>query len=137
MLWIISKAGGLIFHAEHWKPDPASGAQPLSSNEYLILAGTLHSIHLITKQLNPVPNKRSTGLESLEADTFRMTVLLTGTGVKFVLVTPPTQQNAGAILQKVYETYADVVMKSPFYTAEMPIRVEAFDRSVAALLQQR
>ncbi|KAK0532791.1 hypothetical protein OC834_002061 [Tilletia horrida] len=136
MLWIINKAGGLIYHAEHWRPEPSSGAQPLTSNEYLILAGTLHSVSLITKQLNPVPNKRSTGLESLEADNFRMTVLLTATGVKFVLVSSPAQHNANAILQKVYEAYADVVMKSPFYTAEMPIRVEAFDRAVAALLQR-
>ncbi|KAK0549688.1 hypothetical protein OC846_001634 [Tilletia horrida] len=136
MLWIINKAGGLIYTAEHWKPDPSSGAPALSSNEYLILAGTLHSIHLITQQLSPVPNKRTAGLESLEADNFRMTVLMTATGVKFVLVSSPAQTAASSILQKVYEAYADVVMKSPFYTAEMPIRVEAFDRAVATLLQK-
>lgn len=74
-LWIINKAGGLIYQADHF-----AGAQKLSSNEALILAGTLHGIHAITARLNPVPNTPSAGLDSLEADNFKLTVLLTATG---------------------------------------------------------
>lgn len=75
-LWIINKAGGLIYQADRF-----AGTQRLSSNEALILAGTLHGVHAITARLNPVPYAQNAGLETLEADNFKMTVLLTGTGV--------------------------------------------------------
>lgn len=39
------------------------------------------------------------------------------------------------MLQKVYEIYADAVMKNPFHTPEMPIRSEAFDTRIAALFR--
>lgn len=74
-LWIINKAGGLVYQANHFQ-----ALQHLTSNEYLILAGTLHGIHAITARLNPVSGKRTSGLETLDADGFRMTVLLTATG---------------------------------------------------------
>lgn len=80
-LWIINKAGGLIFQSDHFV-----GAQKLTSNEALILAGTLHGIHAITGRLNPVPNTRTKGLETLEADNFKMTVLLTATGEIIVFI---------------------------------------------------
>lgn len=74
-LWIINKAGGLIFQSDHF-----TGAQKLTSNEALILAGTLHGIHAITARLNPVLNTINNGIESLEADNFKLTLLLTATG---------------------------------------------------------
>lgn len=39
-----------------------------------------------------------------------------------------------ALLQKVYEAYADGVMKNPFHTPEMPIRSEGFDRRITILI---
>lgn len=80
-LWIINKAGGLIYQADRFE-----GTKRLTSNEALILAGTLHGVHAITTRLNPVPNTQSTGLKSLEADNFRMTVLMTATGTIFVFL---------------------------------------------------
>jgi hypothetical protein len=80
-LWIINKAGGLIYQADHFV-----GSQKLTSNEALILAGTLHGIHAITARLNPVPNTTNTGLDSLEADNFKLTVLLTATGESMRIV---------------------------------------------------
>ena len=41
------------------------------------------------------------------------------------------------MLQKVYEIYAEAVMKNPFHTPEMPIRTEAFDTKITALLGGR
>jgi hypothetical protein len=38
------------------------------------------------------------------------------------------------ILQKIYEVYADAVMKNPFHTPEMPIRNERFDSKITALI---
>ncbi|PWN22701.1 transport protein particle complex subunit [Microstroma glucosiphilum] len=133
-LWIISKAGGLIYQSA-----PPSGASPafnsVSSNEALILAGTLHGIHAITARLDPTTQGRNKGaMESLEADGFGLAIKGTATGVKFVLLHPATHPNPQGALQKCYEVYADQVMKNPFYTIEMPIRVQGFDREVAAVL---
>ena len=55
-------------------------------------------------------------------------------GTKFVLLTTPAETTADIVLQKVYEAYADAVMKNPFHTPEMPIRSEGFDTRITALL---
>lgn len=135
-LWIINKAGGLIFQSEHYAyPHKAQGEPELTSNDYLILAGTLHGIHAIASRITPAPGKRSSGLEVLEAENVLIHVKMTETGTKLVLLTHTAHPNPGAILKRSYELYVDHVMKDPFYIAEMPIRIEAFDREVAALLQ--
>jgi hypothetical protein len=56
------------------------------------------------------------------------------TGTKFVLLTSLAEPSANTVLQKVYEAYADAVMKNPFHTPEMPIRSDGFDTRVAALI---
>lgn len=86
-LWVINKAGGLIYQAEHFvRPE---GAPQLSSNEYLVLAGTLHGIHAITARLNPVLNRRCSGLESLDAENFAIKVMVTATGASISYAIAP------------------------------------------------
>ena len=41
-----------------------------------------------------------------------------------MLLTSLADNTADTILPKVYEAYADAVMKNPFHTPEMPIRSE-------------
>jgi hypothetical protein len=55
------------------------GLAQLTSNEYLVLAGTLHGIHAITSRLSPVGS--SSGAQVIEGESFKMTILLTATGV--------------------------------------------------------
>ncbi|KAF5380917.1 hypothetical protein D9615_004164 [Tricholomella constricta] len=126
-LWVINKAGGLVYQRNF-----ADGLAQLTSNEYLVLAGTLHGIHAITSRLSPMGS--SSGAQVIEGETFKITILLTATGTKFVLLTSLTDTSADAILQKVYEIYADAVMKNPFHTPEMPIRSEGFDTRITALI---
>ena len=96
----------------------------------------------------------SSGAQVIEAETFKMTILLTPTGpssfpshrlflnmtcrvrtgTKFVLLTSLAEPSANTVLQKVYEAYADAVMKNPFHTPEMPIRSDGFDTRIAALI---
>jgi len=40
-------------------------------------------------------------------------------------------------MRRIYELYADYVMKNPFYQLEMPIRVEGFDRALGGALRAR
>ncbi|KAI0934771.1 hypothetical protein AcV5_006509 [Taiwanofungus camphoratus] len=108
------------------------GLPHLTSNEYLVLAGTLHGIHAITSRLSPIGT--SSGAQVISGETFKMTILLTATGTKFVLLTSLVEPTADSVLQKVYEAYADAVMKNPFHTPEMPIRNEGFDTRITALL---
>lgn len=58
-------------------------------------------------------------------------------GTKFVLLTSLVEPTVDAMLQKVYEIYAEAVMKNPFHTPEMPIRTEGFDTKITALLGGR
>ena len=53
-------------------------------------------------------------------------VFQTLTGLKFLLFVAPGTRNAQEVLQRVYELFADFVMKDPFYPMDMRIKSEAF-----------
>lgn len=56
----------------------SEGLAPLTQNEYLVMAGTLHGIHAITSRLSPAGN--SSGAQVIEGESFKMTIHLTATG---------------------------------------------------------
>lgn len=141
-LLIINKAGGLIYNRTF-----SPGLQSISSNDYLILAGTFHGLHAIARSISPAPlptlppnshptqrKPPTTGIESLESSHFRLTCFQTPTGVKFLLVTSPEQPNTEVVVRRCYEIYGEFVVKNPFYSLEMPVRVEKFDRALAGYL---
>lgn len=121
-----------------------------------------HSVHAITRSITPKlplaqtspaltspggnapvgftypnPGVLASGLEHLETEKFRLTCFQTLTGTKFLLFTDPMTGNVDTIMNKIYELYADYVMKNPFYQLEMPVRCEAFDRHLGAWLRGR
>lgn len=51
-----------------------------------------------------------------------------------MLLTSLADTSADLILQKVYDIYADAVMKNPFHTPEMPIRSDGFDTRISTLI---
>jgi len=55
------------------------GLAQLTSNEQLVLAGTLHGIHAITSRLSPMG--ASSGANVIEGESFKMTIFLTVTGM--------------------------------------------------------
>ncbi|CAG8959973.1 hypothetical protein HYFRA_00012690, partial [Hymenoscyphus fraxineus] len=132
-LIIINKAGGLVYQR-----DFAEGLNKLSINDYLVLAGTFHGIHAISTRLNPLlpsdtPSTSSrppppSGIEVLETENFRLQCFQTLTGTKFLLFTEPQQPNIEKIMAMIYGLYADYVMKNPFYSLEMPVRCEGWER---------
>ncbi|OJA13887.1 hypothetical protein AZE42_05398 [Rhizopogon vesiculosus] len=133
-LWahkVINKAGGLVYQ-RNFAGSSSDGLAQLTSNEYLVLAGTLHGIHAITSRLSPTGS--SSGAQVIEGETFKITILLTATGTKFVLLTSLAEATAEVVLQRVYEAYSDAVMKNPFHTPEMPIRSEGFDARITSLI---
>jgi hypothetical protein len=78
-IFILNKAGGLIYQR-----DFNEGLKKLSSNDYLVLAGTFHGVHAITSRISPVPE--SGGLEVLESENFRMQCFQTLTGTYFISI---------------------------------------------------
>ncbi|KAI1622698.1 Sybindin-like family-domain-containing protein [Exophiala viscosa] len=173
-LLIISKAGSLIFHRTFPTSTPGAtanaaesqtqtvgtlglpGTSTLTTNDYLVLAGTFHGVHAITRSLTPKlpitssaagssgrtwtypdPTLAPSGIESLESSFFRLTVFQTLTGTKFLLFTDPSMPNTDVLMKGIYERYADFVCKNPFWQMEMPIRIEAWERSVNQWLTRR
>jgi trafficking protein particle complex subunit 4 len=172
---IISKAGSLIYHRTFpttssaaitsptsETPPPTTGTlglpgtSTLTTNDYLVLAGTFHGVHAITRSLTPKlplhstanptrasdwtvpdPNVAASGIETMESSFFRLTVFQTLTGTKFLLFTDPSMPNTDVIMKGVYERYADFVCKNPFWQMEMPIRIDVWERKVGEWLTRR
>jgi hypothetical protein len=104
-LFIVNKSGGLILNQ-----DLSSNAPKLSSNDWLRLGSTFHSLHAIAAQVAPVV---SSGIESLEMGEFKLHCFQTLTGIKFVLTADTSTPTAELVqaLEKIYELYADYVLK--------------------------
>ncbi|KAI1365038.1 Sybindin-like protein [Xylaria arbuscula] len=145
-LIVINKAGGLIYNRTF-----GEGLEKISTNDYLVLAGTFHGVHAITTRLNPVKPQQSassaadsipnrpdppSGLEVLESENFRLQCFNTLTGTKFLLFTDTLQANVDVAMRKVYDLYADYVTKNPFYQLEMPIRCDTFDRKLNSYIRE-
>ncbi|KAI1826477.1 Sybindin-like protein [Xylaria intraflava] len=149
-LIVINKAGGLIYNRNF-----GDGLNQLSTNDYLVLAGTFHGVHAITTRLNPlkglqpqpqaasngtdsIPSRpdQPSGLEVLESENFRLQCFNTLTGTKFLLFTDTLQANVDITMHKVYDLYADYVTKNPFYQLEMPIRCDTFDRKLNSYIRE-
>ncbi|CAM9222508.1 unnamed protein product [Discosporangium mesarthrocarpum] len=138
-LFVVNKSGGLIYN-QNLSP----AAPKLSSNDWLRLGSTFHSLHAIASQVAPVP---SSGIEKLETDTFKLQSFQTLTGVKFVITAEAGTPDLGAVLQGIYELYTDYVLKArsfgkpcwttnPFYELEMPIRCELFTSHLEELIER-
>jgi len=56
-------------------------------------------------------------------------------GVKFIVISDPKSPGMDIVLRKIYELYADYVLKNPFYSLEMPIRCELFNENLKSLLE--
>lgn len=95
-----------------------------------MIAGTLHGVYAMTAEISPVPG--SSGFNVIETGKYALHCFQTLTGTKFFVMTDARQFHAESIVQRIYQLYADYVMKNPFYQLEMPVRSEQFDRHLAA-----
>ena len=100
-LYIVNRAGTLVFQRNL---DPT--LPKLSSNEYLRVGSTFHSLHELAKQAAPI---ESGGILKLEANNFCLQCLQTLTGIKFVLIAEPGAPSLDRVLQRIYSA----LMQSP------------------------
>lgn len=110
------------------------GRPKMTTNEKIFLASMFYPLFAIASQLSPEP--KSSGIEVLEADTFRLNCFQTLTGVKIMVFSDPPQTGVEILLKKIYELYSDFALKNPFYSLEMPIRCELFDTNLKGVLEQ-
>lgn len=106
----------------------------LTTNEKIFQASMFYPLYALAVQLSP--EQKSSGIEVLEADNFRMNCFQTLTGVKFMVISDTKQSGIDALLHRVYEIYSDYALKNPFYSLEMPIRCELFDEHLKTTLEQ-
>lgn len=148
---VISKNGSLLYHyrtqEEETGPQKAGAVDsPIkrqTPNDLLVLASNLHGIHAIASQLGvgasgggPQGGRRHcnrSGLRAVECTDYTLFLDQTVTGLKMgVFASPQTPEDrALALCDVIYSAYADKVLKSPFYTLEMPIRIDSFEKAVA------
>lgn len=127
-------ARGFLKKEENYPVSLKFGKSKLTTNERIMLASMFHSLFAIACKLSPVD--KSSGIEAIEAESFKLHCYQTPTGIKFIVLTEPRVDKMDSLLKKVYELYADFAMKNPFYSLEMPIRCELFDANLQRLLEQ-
>mmetsp|Transcript_19006 Transcript_19006/g.25047 ORF Transcript_19006/g.25047 Transcript_19006/m.25047 type:complete len:149 (+) Transcript_19006:60-506(+) len=129
-LFIINKSGGLIY-----KQDLSTLAPKVTTNDWLRLGSTFHSLYAIAAQVAPLS---SSGIQKLETETFKLHCFQSRTGIKFVVTaeasTPGTDLET--LLSTVYELFADYVLKNPFYELEMPVRCELFTQHLNSFIEK-
>lgn len=127
-VWVINKAGGLVYFKE-FQPFHAK----ISSNDALVIASTLQSVHAISTRIHASGFKRITITPKHTAG-YTVHIFHTPTGLKFLATCTPSDTQVEAFLKKVYELYVDYALKNYFYTPEMPIRCDQFDHHLAKLV---
>ncbi|KAH3717281.1 trafficking protein particle complex subunit 4-like isoform X2 [Dreissena polymorpha] len=124
----------LLSHEENFPINLKFGRPKLTTNEKIMLASMFHSLFAIGSQLSP--ELRSSGIEMMETDTFKLHCMQTMTGLKFIVIGDPKQAAVDILLKKIYEVYADFALKNPFYSLDMPIRCDLFDSNLQAAIEQ-
>lgn len=124
----------IIENKENYPLNLKFGRPKMTTNEKIFLASMFYPLFALASQLSPEP--KSSGIEVLEADTFKLHCFQTLTGVKMMIIADPTQAGMDILLRKIYELYSDYALKNPFYSLEMPIRCELFDTNLKIVLEQ-
>ena len=131
----------------------------VSSNDKIRVASIFHSISTIASKISPRIDARAgydsflcfrliqrdlaflkaTGIERINTTNFTIYAKQTMTGLKLILLTSPTFPTGYAqdLLGVLYSSYADFVLKDPFYAVDMPIRCSLFDKAVHQILAMR
>eukprot|EP00697_Spironema_sp_BW2_P009153 gnl/Spiro4/23958_TR11865_c0_g1_i1.p1 gnl/Spiro4/23958_TR11865_c0_g1~~gnl/Spiro4/23958_TR11865_c0_g1_i1.p1 ORF type:complete len:157 (+),score=42.55 gnl/Spiro4/23958_TR11865_c0_g1_i1:58-471(+) len=127
-LYIVNRNGSLVFHRNFNQQGP----DPLSHNDHLRVASTFHGLHAIAAEISPEPD--SSGIELVEADSFKLQCFQTLTGMKFFILANIQHGDLQSVLHQVYELYSDYVLKNPFHTLDMPVKSELFDLNLEQLV---
>ncbi|XP_067928391.1 trafficking protein particle complex subunit 4-like [Watersipora subatra] len=119
---------------QHYPISLKFGRLKPTTNEKIMLASMFHSLFAFGCQLSP--EERSSGIQILEADTFKLHCMQTLTGIKFIVLTDPQLSYVDNLLNQLYKLYSDFALKNPYYSIDMPIRCDLFDENLKSYLEQ-
>jgi trafficking protein particle complex subunit 4 len=113
------------------------GKNSLSINDKLSLTGRFFGLYSLSWQLSPID--KSSGIEYLETDSFKLYCYHTLTGLKFITLIDNVNNNNKELnidlfLKKTYELYTDYALKNPFYLLDQPIQSDNFDNNLTKLI---
>ena len=126
-VYIVNRAGSLIY-----QKDLAESMPRLDGNDYIRCGSTFHTLSSIADQIAPVA---SSGIAAIQTDTFALRCLHSLTGLKIFVLAEKDARDADLveILSAIYKHYSDYVMKNPFYTDGMLIKVSLFEEKIDSL----
>ena len=90
----------------------------------------------ITITISPLAFIHPKGINRIVTSSFSIHIKDTLTGLKLILVVASAFPEAAAtdLLNIIYTSYTDYVLKDPFYALDMPIRCSLFDKAVRQIL---
>ncbi|KAM9292262.1 trafficking protein particle complex subunit 4 isoform 4-T4 [Gastrophryne carolinensis] len=109
-VYVVNKAGGLIYQLDNQGPRPDTEKT---------FSFPLHFLLKVHDERVLVAFGQRDGIR----------------GIKFMVLSDPRQAGIDALLRKIYELYSDFALKNPFYSLEMPIRCELFDQNLKSALE--
>ncbi|KAH3666762.1 hypothetical protein OGAPHI_003211 [Ogataea philodendri] len=145
-VYITSRSGSLLYQKDFKTVNSPITRQ--KSNDYLVIASSLHGVHAIASKITPpdavhnhersklLANSNRTGLREIATAQFKIFINQTVTGVKIILfVSRDVDETRFALMyDKIYQYYCDYVLKNPFYELEMPIRCHLFDEQLNSVV---
>ena len=136
-LYLINKHGSLLYQLD-------VSPSKVSANDKIRIASIFHSVSAIAGRISPNREPETgdlsflqpKGIERIKSKNFTIHSKETITGLNILIIAHPTMpaKTAGDVLRLVYESYANYVMKDPFYSLDMPIRSHLFDSAVKQIL---
>ena len=129
---IISRDGESLFYTEFNREQNLSGGQ---ADDQKLLYGMLFSLKVFTQQMS------FTGagtMQSYSTNSYKMHYFEPSTGLRFVLLSAPTEASHVATLQHIYsEIYVPCVARNPLHTPGDQITPGAFTERLAAVVAER
>ena len=126
-VYLVNKHGSLLYQT-----DFVSRAG-VSTNDKIRWASTFHTVSAMAAEISPLSVEGAVkGISQVNFGSFNLHCKQTPTGLQILLLTSTSISKRAAedTLGLLYIAYVDHVLKNPFYTLDMPIKLVGFSRAV-------
>ncbi|XP_067005404.1 trafficking protein particle complex subunit 1 [Anabrus simplex] len=131
-LYIFDRYGTLLYYSE-WNRLKQSGIT--REEEAKLMYGMLYSLKSFVGKISPLDTKE--GFLYYKTSKYALHYFETPSGLKFILNTDTSAQNARELLQQIYsQIYVEYVVKNPACSLKEPIKSELFKSKLDALIKQ-
>ncbi|KAJ7548497.1 hypothetical protein O6H91_07G014300 [Diphasiastrum complanatum] len=129
---------GICLHYHVWlRPLITLSAQ----QDQKLLFGLLYSLKSFAAKVDPLstgkenlsfqqPPGQGCSFHSFRTNTYKLSLLETPSGIKFILVTDPRMGDLRDAMKYIYNIYVEYVVKNPLYEPGQPFRCELFNSTL-------